>query len=435
MEVKVSHLSFGLNCYLLAVNYLDSEKPKESLVVFFGNRKLDYFKPGWYWYDIKAVLKPEESDYATRTPSFIRMRPEFHEKIKGFAERSGLEPLVFDHCQPIDILSGQDIHTAEKVSGYYSGSITGSYNRFHRFFRLSGEMMEMISWAVEDETHHRQKLAIGEEVQHRIATARALIAGAGGVGWKTAVDLAMMGIGAEDIVDPDRIEESNLSRIPLPKSSVGKLKAQQLKEAVETIRFGVICNSYPTKIQDFEPSHFMEYDVVIVATDNAQSRLHCNDICLKHRIPSIQIGASLENGMNAISCRTVVPGFTPCYECWKKFSPEELQRDYYTDEQKREIMEWGYGLPGPVPSIVNVNSIAAGMAEEAFLRLIANSKIVPYLYLDLKELTLRTYSKQRDPNCHACSNIRDYDVELTGSELFDDQSEEDNRREQRTIYP
>jgi hypothetical protein len=83
---------------------------------------------------------------------------------------------------------------------------------------------------------------------------------------------------------------------------------------------------------------------------------------------------------------------------------------------------------------VNVNSIAAGIAEESFLRLITNSKIVPYLYLDLKELTLRTYSKQRDPNCHACSSIRDYDVELTGSELFDDQSEEDNRREQSAFH-
>jgi molybdopterin/thiamine biosynthesis adenylyltransferase len=427
MEVKVSHLNFGLDCYLLAVKYLESEKPKESLVVFFGNRRLDYFKPGWYWYQIKAVLKPQESDYANRTSSFIRMRPEFHEKIKGFAQRSGLEPLVFDHCQPIDVLSGQDIHTAERVSGYYSGSITGSYNRFHRFFRVAGKAMEMISWAVEDETHHRQKLAIGEENQRGLASAKVLIAGVGGVGWKISVDLALMGVGQIDLVDPDRVEESNLSRISLPKSSVGKFKAEQLKALLETIRPGIVCNSYPIRIQDFEPSRFKQYDVAIVATDNAQSRLHCNDICLKHRIRSIQIGASLENGMNAISCRTVVPGFTPCYECWKKFSPEELQRDYYTEEQKRKIMEWSYGLPGPVPSIVNMNSIAAGIAEEAFLRLIANGKIVPYLYLDLKELTLRTYSKQRDPNCHACSNIRDYDVELTGSELFDDQSEEDKQ--------
>jgi len=421
MEVKVSHLKFGLDCYLLALSYFESQKPKESFAIFYGKRKLDLFKPGWHWYEIEEVLIPEESDYATRTPSFIRMRPEFHEKIKEFAKQSGLKPLIFDHCQPIDVLSGQDVDTAEKVTEYYAGSVTGSYNRFHRFFRLAGEEMEMISWAVEDETHDRQKLAISEENQRGLASAKVLTVGVGGVGWKIAVDLALMGVGQIDLVDPDKIEESNLSRIPLPKSSVGKPKAEQLKELLESMKLGIVCNAYPIKIQNFEDNRLRAYDLILVATDNVQSRLHCNDLSIKYRVPSIQIGASLENGMKAVSCRTVLPGFTQCYECWKKFSAEELQRDYYTEEQKRKIKEWGYGLPGPVPSIVNVNSIAAGIAEEAFLRLIRNSKVVPYLYLDLNELSMKSYSRDRDLDCHACSDLDE--IALTGSELFDDGEE------------
>jgi molybdopterin/thiamine biosynthesis adenylyltransferase len=412
MEIKVNHLNFAPDCYSAAVDYFQSQKPNESLVVFFGERRLDSFRPGWYWYDLKWILIPDESDYLTRTPSFIKMSRDFHDKIKGSAEKTGLKPLVFDHCQPIDVPSTTDAVTTRRVAEYYQGSVMGSYNNFHRFFRLSNKSLEMITWKVDDEIYARQRLAFGEEDQYKVASARVLIVGVGGIGWKIAVDLALMGVGQIDLVDPDIIECSNLSRIPLPRTSIGERKTEELRQVLEDIRPNLVTTIRTTKIQELEPSDFEAYDVVIVTTDNTQSRLYCNDVCLEKRVPCIQVGASLENGMKSISCRTVQGGFTPCYECWKTFTVEELRRDFYTEDQKRSIQRGNYGLPSAVPSIVYVNTVAAGIAEDAFLRLIANKETVSYVYIDLNGLTMKTYSRDRDPECRACSNIPDHDVAM-----------------------
>jgi len=424
MEIKISHIDFELSSYLRAVNYFERQKPDESLVIFLGKRNLEPSKPGYYRYEIMDVFIPEESDYLARSPSYIRMDRRVHEKIKRLAELTGLEPLVFDHCQPIDVPSGTDAVTTRKVAEYYPGSVMGSYNVFHRFFRIVENRFEMISWEVDDETCERQKLAVGVETHSRIASAKVLIVGVGGIGWKTAVDLATMGVGQIDLVDPDRIEASNLSRIPLPRSSIGNTKVDELKKMLETIRPNLITRNTSSKIQELEPEAFRTYDVVIVTTDNVQSRLYCNDACLEQRVPAIQVGASLENGMKRISCRTVSGGFTPCYECWKTFTTEQLRRDYYTEDQKRLIQKMNYGLPSPVPSIVNMNSIAAGIAEEAFLRLITGKEIVPYIYIDMNELTMRTYSTERDPKCRACSTIPDHDMAMLSSQQVMSEREE-----------
>jgi len=223
---------------------------------------------------------------------------------------------------------------------------------------------------------------------------------------------ALIGVGHIDLIDPDIIEESNLSRIPLPRKSIGDRKTDELRRILEDIRPNLVTTARSTKIQQLEPSEFRKYDVVIVATDNLQSRLYCNDVCLEQRVPCIQVGASLENGMKSISCRTVIGGFTPCYECWKTFTVEELRRDCYTEEQKQLLQITDYGLPFPVPSIVNVNSLSAGTAEEVFLRLITNKEPVPYIYVDLNRLTMKTYLRERDPKCRACSKIPDHDMTL-----------------------
>ena len=48
-----------------------------------------------------------------------------------------LAPKLGDHCQPIDVLSGTDIDNAWNHEKYYHNTVTGSYNRFHRFFRIT----------------------------------------------------------------------------------------------------------------------------------------------------------------------------------------------------------------------------------------------------------------------------------------------------------
>src|SRR5206468_6521960 len=61
--------------------------------------------------------------------------------------------------------------------------------------------------------------------QRTIAKARILIAGAGGIGGRLALIFSHMGIGWQDIVDPDVVETTNLNRQNFTIDDVGHPKA------------------------------------------------------------------------------------------------------------------------------------------------------------------------------------------------------------------
>jgi molybdopterin/thiamine biosynthesis adenylyltransferase len=415
-EVRVSHIRFKKKAVRKIVRYFEKNRQTESLIMGLGNKRPDPMRPGWFWTTVLGVIIPEDSDYEARSPVYLHMKRSFWERTNRAldeARANGKEYVVVlvDHHQPVDDLSGQDIDTGFKLANYLPYALVGSHNRFHRFFRLAGDSFEIVSWDVEDhETYSRQEMAFGNETQRRIASTRVLIVGAGGVGSKIFIDLAMMGYGVVDVVDPDKVELSNLARMPLSESSVNHRKVDELIKFASKLRTNTLYTGYPTKIQLVNPELFKKYDVVICAPDNTPCRRYVNDQCLRSRVPCIQIGSGFPNGTEAISCRTVVGGWTPCWECWKDFSAEEMKRDYYTEEQKQMMKKHGYGLPRPVPAIVTLNSLAAGYAQKALFRLITKQQLIPYVYLDLTDMTLKTYSEKRDPGCHACSDIPDYDL-------------------------
>ena len=62
------------------------------------------------------------------------------------------------------------------------------------------------------------------------------IVGCGGVGAWVAVYLALSGVPVLHLCDPDRLELSNLNRLPFTPSDVGKLKTLVLREFLEARR-------------------------------------------------------------------------------------------------------------------------------------------------------------------------------------------------------
>jgi molybdopterin/thiamine biosynthesis adenylyltransferase len=414
MEQRITLVVFLPKPYREMIKYFDSSSG-EALCVGFGKAVPDPSKPTWKRLEISEVLIPDDADYVCRTHSFIHMKRQFTEKIKRFTEEHQLRPLVFDHKQPIDVPSGTDAVTSRKVAEYYSDAVMGSYNfPTHRFFRFAGEKgMEMVSWMVDDETFDRQELVFGKEPQYAIASTKVLLVGAGGVGWKTATDLVLKGFCWIDIVDPDTIEQSNLARLPVHPSSVGKMKAEELANMLREIRPNGNFQAWTGTIETVPEAQFAQYDLMIVATDNVPSRLNCNDISILRRIPSIQIGASLENNQAAVSRRVVIPGVTPCFECHKEFTPEQLRFNYLTREQKERLKtNSNYGSPRPVPSVVDLNSIAAGLVADAAFRILAKTEAAPaYVILNLTTTKFESYFEGRDPNCRACSQIPDFDAD------------------------
>ena len=74
---------------------------------------------------------------------------------------------------------------------------------------------------------------VGSAGQARLAAARVLVVGAGGLGSPVLATLAGAGIGRLTVLDHDRVEESNLHRQPLYRmGDLGRLKAEAARDAL-----------------------------------------------------------------------------------------------------------------------------------------------------------------------------------------------------------
>jgi molybdopterin/thiamine biosynthesis adenylyltransferase len=413
---RVSNIRWDPECYEQATGSFEAEKPDESFLVAFVKEKEDPFKKGHVIYDVKRVLIAEEDDYQIRNSTYFKMKRSFHDKVGAVAKETGLLPRVFHHCQPIDVLSSTDVKTGKKVEDYYGpGTLTGSYNHTHRFFQLNGNRFDLVPWDVADGKTARHELAFGEDIQRLLLSSSVIVAGAGGIAWKMAVDLALLGIGRIGIVDPDVLDISNLGRIAVDQVEVGSMKAEVLQAYLERLRPNLICDSWCLKVQKVPESIFKNYDVMIVATDNFNSRIYCNRISIKLKMPSIQIAAKVSENEKLISCRSLIPGETRCFECGKTFGTKDLDHDFRTEEETKRLAK-NYGSRKPVPSIVSLNSMAAGIAVDMLIRVIVQKDIAPYVYLNLHTLELQEFFEDRDPDCLACSNIAQPDSKFSGRE-------------------
>tara|TARA_B100000989_G_scaffold184520_1_gene138902 strand:- start:2104 stop:2859 length:756 start_codon:yes stop_codon:yes gene_type:complete len=124
---------------------------------------------------------------------------------------------------------------------------------------------------------------IGALGQKKIFKSRVLIIGMGGLGCPAAEYLTRAGIGFLGIVDPDKVDLSNLHRQSLynikdlkkPKVSIAqkKLKKINLKTRIIT---------YKIKIDEYNISKILkEYDFIIDGSDNFKTKFLLNDYCKK----------------------------------------------------------------------------------------------------------------------------------------------------------
>ncbi len=143
----------------------------------------------------------------------------------------------------------------------------------------------------------RHLIVWGSEGQKRIRSATVLLAGAGAIGNEVAKNLAMLGVGRLLIVDRDRVEMSNLSRMTLfEPSDLGVNKAEALAKNihdkypfVETIAFRGDLESLPLKL-------YLDSDVVVCGLDNVVSRIYLTQICRKYLIQMVDGGVTGLNG-------------------------------------------------------------------------------------------------------------------------------------------
>jgi molybdopterin/thiamine biosynthesis adenylyltransferase len=137
----------------------------------------------------------------------------------------------------------------------------------------------------------RQLLVWGSEGQRKLQAASILLAGAGAIGNEAAKNLAMLGARKLLIVDLDRVEMSNTSRMIFfhPKD-IGKNKAEVLAANIHTRYPYVETSAYRGDLESMPLKHYLDSQLVVCGLDNVVSRIFLTQTCRRYSIPLVDAG-------------------------------------------------------------------------------------------------------------------------------------------------
>lgn len=160
---------------------------------------------------------------------------------------------------------------------------------------------------------------IGVKGQKKLAAAKVLIIGAGGLGAPAAIYLAAAGVGKIGIADADVVDLSNLQRqIIHTTNDLGKPKVESAAETMRAINPNVEVQTYNAFIDSKNILDLLsDYDFVLDGTDNFPAKFLINDACVMANKPFTHAGIIRFKGQLI----TVIPHESPCYRCVFKNPP------------------------------------------------------------------------------------------------------------------
>jgi adenylyltransferase/sulfurtransferase len=129
----------------------------------------------------------------------------------------------------------------------------------------------------------------GELAQRRLANARVLVVGAGGLGSATIPALAAAGVGTIGVVDTDAVELSNLHRqLAHGLADIGRSKLASIADAVAGIDPAVVVVLHDEWLDSSTVMDVLAgYDLVLDGSDNFPTRYLVNDAAALSRTPLV----------------------------------------------------------------------------------------------------------------------------------------------------
>jgi adenylyltransferase/sulfurtransferase len=231
----------------------------------------------------------------------------------------------------------------------------------------------------------------GDEGQRKLAAARIVIIGAGGLGCPAAIYLAAAGVGTIGLVEFDKVDITNIHRQILYSSAdIGKAKIDVARERLVAANPNVTVECFPERLTSQNALQVLRgFDVVIDASDNFPTRYLVNDAAVMLGIPSVY--GSIHRFEGQLSVFGANDG--PCYRC--------LFRDPPPTGAVPNCAEAGVlgVLPGIIGSLQAAEAIklVTGLGEPLAGRL---------LLFDALTMSFRTIQLRRDPSCPTCGTSR-----------------------------
>jgi hypothetical protein len=261
--------------------------------------------------------------------------------------------------------------------------------------------------------YDRQVRMFGKSGQSLLRKCRVGIIGLGGIGSLVAEYLARLGVGHFTLIDDDRVEGLNLSRIV----GATSLDAQQERAKVEVSKRVILEGNPDATVRllakdvakESVARQLMECDFIFLAADSMRARLVFNAVVHQYFIPGVQLGSKIRSENNGTLAdvmsanRPVRPGHG-CLWCNQLIDASELAKEAKTDDERKAQ---AYGVEEPNPSVISLNAISAAHAVNDFmldyLGLRPESEVLYYEHFHFLKRKHTFVEPRRDKDCPECS--------------------------------
>ncbi|MDX1974811.1 MAG: HesA/MoeB/ThiF family protein [Rickettsiales bacterium] len=193
---------------------------------------------------------------------------------------------------------------------------------------------------------------IGEAGQARLLASSVLVIGVGGLGSPALAYLAAGGVGRLGIVEPDRVELSNLQRqLLFETADIGRAKVQAAADRIHEINPDCTVETHELRL-DAGNAHQLiaAYDLVVDASDNFETRFTVADSCSQLEKPLVS---------------AAIVGFSAQLSTFKPYlgAPHPSYRCLVSTQPERERSCAQEGIIGPLAGMLGSMQALEAMKE------------------------------------------------------------------------
>lgn len=281
----------------------------------------------------------------------------------------------------------------------------------------------------------RQVRIFGDVGQVVLGSSKVAIIGLGGVGSLLAEYLAHLGVGYFILIDPDRIEDTNLPRVvyatrwdartwftgtPWPewvRKLARRLAAPKVNISARLIRrinkrakVEALCRDM---LEPDVAAKLRDCDYIFLAADSMRARLLFNAIVHQYLIPGVQVGSKVvhdEKSGEITGVHSIVRPVTPdcgCLWCNQLINRSKLQEEAQT-ERERRAQRYVEDADVAAPSVITLNAIGASQAANDFMfymtGLTSEDASTSYMRFDPRKRGAYLDKPRRSFDCTECGS-------------------------------
>jgi hypothetical protein len=286
---------------------------------------------------------------------------------------------------------------------------------------------------------HRQSLMYGKAGQAILGEAKVAVVGAGGVGMLLVQALARLGVGHLVVVDPQRVDPTNLPRLPeatrldgmeyidrdgmppLLRRAARRFAAQKVRVARRIARRGnpsITFEGIVGDVADDEVARrITDCDFICLAADTMLARDVVNQIAYQYLIPTLQVGSKVvidKNTGNVLDVFGVVRTLGTaggCLSCGDLIDPVRLSDESLGDPVQIANQRYVDDPEVHAPSVITLNAMASGWAANDLMQYMvglgrprAGFRILRTMPVNDRSPHVTVQEATPDPTCYTCGS-------------------------------